>query len=78
MRNKPHTAKGLEIEHDVSMPVVGRSHYPFGDMDIGDSLFLEGVAGVRMANAAANYAARHPVKFSSRSMDGGKRLWRIE
>ena len=52
--------------------------YPFHDMEIGDSIFLEGQghnSGAR--GSVKSFSARYGKKFSSRIVDGGIRIWRI-
>jgi hypothetical protein len=74
--------KRYEIEKDYPIPKIERRHkYPFKDMEIGDSFFApfeDGVAPervrVRIINAAKVY---DPMKFITRKVDGGFRVWRI-
>ena len=57
----------------------GATYYPFNDMEIGDSIFVEGVAAcARAANAARKTAARKNKHFLVRRVDGGVRIWRTE
>ncbi len=70
-----------KIEKDIKIPgSVGPSGapaiYPFKDMEVGDS-FLASKGAI---TAAAGYASRHNVKFSSRKSDvpGQFRIWRIK
>lgn len=68
------------IENHVSVPRRGRREsYPFYDMRIGDSFFIEDAQNVKNARSAAwVFSKRHPgVKFSCRKSEGGWRLWRI-
>lgn len=78
------------IEKSVEMPVRkgGRGAptiYPFGDMDVGDSVVVEGSsASGNESNAyssAKAHGKRYGKKFSGRKepgMPGFIRIWRIE
>ena len=71
------------IEKSIPVPLgAGRQGgvlYPFRDMDIGDSIFVAGQASTDGAACSArNLAQRSGLKFTSRTVDGGVRIWRIE
>lgn len=53
--------------------------YPFGDMEVGDSYFVEGTTeGLRARYAAQAYAARNEdYRFSYRTLMNGTRIWRV-
>lgn len=71
----------MEIEKNIPTPpgVQGTKKYPFDKMEVGDSIFIKGQTSVgKAANAARVYANGRQMKFSSRSVDGGVRIWRIE
>lgn len=69
-----------KIDHDIPLP--GRSKYPWRDMELGDSIFIqhEGTGG-RAANAASKYAKRTGRTITTRSVHEagvtGVRIWRI-
>ena len=70
------------IPKDVGPP----SHYPFGDLKVGDSFFVPATAGhralvsARVRSAASVTRWRHieGMQFKTRSVDGGVRVWRIK
>ena len=71
------------IETNVPVPTESgrgrRAIYPFGDMNVGDSVFIEGQAVGGSAYAAACQHGRlHGKKFTGRTVDGGLRIWRVE
>lgn len=75
----------LDIEKNVPVPPgagrVGR--YPWAEMEVGDSFFVQAIHGKRaqstIGTAGLSWAARnHPDrKFTVRKVDGGYRCWRI-
>lgn len=70
------------IETNVPMPKAngkGRpAKYPFGEMDIGDSVFIEGQAvGGSAYLSAMQHARLHSKKFTGRTVEGGLRIWRV-
>lgn len=74
----------FEIEKGipVSKP-TGRNgsppKYPWADMEVGDSFFIDEPSSKRSRNAMNYRNRRYPnTKFASRSMDGGRRIWRIK
>ena len=68
-----------KIEKGILIPPpVRRTKYPFGQMEVGDSVFIADDGGGRVIAAACEYGKRHNKKFSCRTVDGGVRVWRIE
>ena len=71
----------LEIEKNIAIPPISRRRreikYRFAEMQIGDSLFDTTKRGHSLRNAASQWAKDHGVKFTSRRMDGGVRVWRV-
>lgn len=73
-----------KIEHGIELPKGGKAwcRFPFGEMGVGDSLFAAGSKpkspGYRLSMAAYQWGARHSVKFVSRCVDGGMRVWRVK
>lgn len=73
------------IPIDKGIPIPTRCHgrrgvrvlYPFPDMEIGDSFFVEGSAS-SVESAASSYGKRTGRKFTTRYVDGGARVWRIK
>lgn len=77
-----------EIEKGIAPPAIhARAKYPFAVMEIGDSFFVPATeeehkklaASVRMS--ASQFARRNRKatgkKFTTRSVTGGVRCWRI-
>jgi hypothetical protein len=71
-----------KIDKDVPVPEKFTSKYPFGDMEVNDSFFVEGTdkKTMRRLIGASNWASkRYPAtRYSVRKVDGGVRVWRIE
>lgn len=73
------------IEKNIPMPTgknvsTGRTpKYPeFREMEVGDSHFYKHQNGDGLAATAAKvYGYRNGKRFSSRSVEGGVRVWRI-
>ena len=70
-----------QIKIDKGLPVPSgsrgaNSKYPFADLEIGDSFFVN-VKQQLFCSAVAGYAKRHNKKFTTRSENGGTRVWRI-
>lgn len=70
------------IETGVEIPeagLVGKEKYPFGRMEVGQSIFLDGMNSMSSACVSARQIAkRQGKKFVTRKMDGGVRIWRTE
>jgi len=54
----------------------GASVYPFPQMDVGDSVYIDGEAGRLARSVAYQYGRRFGKKFSARRSSGGFRIWR--
>ena len=70
-----------KIDTDIPIPSMGRpNQYPFAEMKVGDSFFIEGRTSSYASTAARNWASKHEPswRFTSRQQDGGVRVWRIE
>ena len=72
-----------EIEKGIPMSSThgrGRpSKYPFREMEPGDSFFVAGQAPRDGASSAARvFAHRKGQKFSTETVEGGVRIWRVE
>lgn len=74
----------FKIEKQVPVPKSYRQHkYPFADMEVGDSFFVPEDDGGnrvrdRVAPAANGYGKPRGWKFTTRTVEGGARCWRIE
>jgi hypothetical protein len=72
----------INVEKGFPIPEVRKDSmrkYPWKEMEIGDSFFLEGITRNR-AGSICNGGMRNNSgkKFSYRSIDGGVRIWRVE
>jgi len=69
------------IEKNVPMNGSKRgpkASYPFASMDVGDSFFVQDQdTQGRAAMGARAHGQYHGKKFSSRSVEGGVRIWRV-
>lgn len=76
---------GLIIESGIPAP-TGRAGYPFNAMGAGDSFLVEAEAGeaskkviTSIGASARNFARKNPgTKFSTRTVEGGVRCWRVQ
>lgn len=71
----------IKIEKGIPMPEVqagSKPKYPFLEMEIGDSFFVEGAPQSLLTSAASNHAKRYGGRFSVRKQYGGVRVWRVE
>lgn len=69
----------FKIEKYVPVPAPRRySRYPFGDMEVGDSIVVNAskADSYRAANSAYNYGRAHGKKFAARHDGSGLRIWR--
>lgn len=73
----------LTIDKNIPLPrhhLAGqRKKYPFDQMEIGDSLFVQAAAGEvqSVQTSLLGAALRHkPMKFATRQVPGGVRIWR--
>lgn len=68
---------GFKIEKSVPKPApIRRRKYPWLEMEIGDSFLVPGGRTERLANSAHGAGKRYGRKFSTRSVEGGVRVWR--
>jgi hypothetical protein len=73
----------VKIEKNIPIPGIRGGaltrKYPFNEMEVGDSIFVEKRKGLyNPGNAAGNYGKTHGMKFSVRKVEGGFRIWRIK
>jgi len=74
----------IKIDKGVPIPAVEnargkggrRPKYPFVCMEIGDSFFTN-THPKTVRTAASTHYRRHNKKFTTRSENGGTRVWRI-
>lgn len=75
----------MKIESGIIRPDGGKERktkYPFKNMNVGDSFFMEGFSHTiqkNILNAGARYAEYNGLswKFSTRKEGTGIRVWRI-
>jgi hypothetical protein len=73
----------IEIDKGIPMPALGSAKkYPFKDMEVGDSFFVEenekngDINAIQKRLSVSAYGYR-PRKFSALKVEGGVRVWRI-
>jgi hypothetical protein len=69
----------IKIDKGVPIPAPNFgpiSKYPFTELEVGDSFFVKEKQTV-MASACAGHGKRHNKKFTTRSENGGTRVWRV-
>ena len=69
----------FEIEKNVKFDhTYGRRKYPFPDMEVGDSFYVEPDAVVKARSAANSWGKKNGGrKFSGKLHGDGGRIWRI-
>jgi len=72
-----------EINKNIPIPPIHVGKYPlypFGRMEIGDSILVRGDRRkIDSAKAASRaYGKRHGMRFRTMQVDTGVRIWRIE
>lgn len=55
-----------------------RPIYPWDSMEIGDSFLAEGLTQIHMTAVCAYAARKFGARFTTRKVEGGVRIWRIE
>lgn len=60
------------------LPRLRRSKYPWSELDVGQSFFVEGGALRSMGSTASHAGRRSAKKFLVRAAEGGVRVWRLE
>jgi len=70
----------FKIEKGIPLPKAGRqTKWPFVDMAVGDSVFIEGQGSDGNAYAAARkLKKRYGREFIAKAINGGVRIWRIK
>lgn len=67
----------FKIEKGVPIPSRTAPKYPFMQMEVGDSVLITGERKGSVTGAAFYVGKTHGMKFTSRSVGGGVRVWRI-
>lgn len=69
----------FQIDTGIAMP-TGRTKYPFGDMQAGDSILFKDEKQANSARVSAlRFVRTHAPEwqFQLRKVDNGWRLWRV-
>lgn len=69
----------MQIDSGVAMP-IGRTKYPFREMDVGDSILFKDHNKANSARVSAlRFVRMHEPawEFRVRKVEGGWRLWRV-
>ena len=71
----------MQIEKDIpapTEPALGKDRSVFDQMEIGDSVFVEGEGtnGTTYSSARAR-GRRAGKRFTARTQEGGVRIWRV-
>ena len=76
MVNEFHIEKGIPVPKTAG---AGRkTKYPFESMQVGDSFFVKDGTVKTLSRSCGTYGKRLERKFTSRTVDGGARVWRVE
>lgn len=73
----------MSIEIEKKKPIIkakkGRKNkYPFNDMNVDDSFFVEGGKYASLYSCAKNYAGEGTKQFTIVTEDNGVRVWRVK
>ena len=73
----------IKVDKKVPHPGHYRAHgrnpkYPWREMKVGDSFYVEGVKATTMISNAYQTGERLGMKFSVRKDDKGVRVWRMK
>jgi len=64
---------------DKNIPIPNRSKYPFAEMEVGDSIFIDKTTTQSsVCQMAYTYGKKNNKKFTSRTEGNGVRIWRIK
>ncbi|MBL7740288.1 MAG: hypothetical protein JNK14_13815 [Chitinophagaceae bacterium] len=69
-----------KIEKNIPLPEAGKTNSKYaviGDMEVGDSIFMEGKIVTSVSCILKKYK-KSGKAFSSRTVEGGVRTWRIK
>lgn len=68
--------KGIPVPKQIG---AGRkTKYPFDLMEVGDSFLVTDLKVKTISRSCGTYGKRLERKFTSRTVDGGVRVWRTE
>ena len=55
-----------------------RFKYPFNNLEVGQSFFVEGIEARNLGGSVTHAEKVLGFKFTTRTMDGGARVWRVK
>ena len=70
-----------EIDKGIEIPICSQGpplKYPWPYLKVGDSFFVEGGDVNNLSNCGIRFTKTHGGKFTTRTQNGGVRVWRIE
>lgn len=69
----------IMIDKGVPLPPSrkGLSKYPWKDMAVGDSVFIQNAIRTTLLPQVYRAARRYGIKFTARTCSDGVRVWRI-
>ncbi|MGL5397943.1 MAG: hypothetical protein ACRDBQ_22135 [Shewanella sp.] len=69
----------FEIEKNVPIPdgYTKKMKYPFKEMEVGDSIFFTESVMKSARSYSHSFGLRYGVKFTTRLVHGGMRIWRV-
>ncbi len=70
----------IQIDKNIPIP-KGRSsyaRYPWRELQVGDSFFVLNKVAAGISGYFAPLRRKYGLRFTSRSVDGGVRIWRVE
>ena len=78
MKNKslPHTIK-VDLEKNIPLPRP-RQKYPYRDMNVGDSFFVENASMQNICNQNYRTGKKFNMSFIARAEGNGIRVWRVK
>lgn len=69
----------IKIDKDIPIQYNYTSIYPFHKLEVGYSFLLpKSVNRKTVRSSVSKYSQKHKMKFITRSVEGGTRVWRIK
>ncbi len=70
----------VKIDKSVPIPQGRSSHskYPWRELQVGDSFFVKDKEASDLSGYFAPLRRKYGLRFVSRTVDGGVRIWRVE
>jgi len=66
----------FKIDRNIPPPHK-KSKYPFGDMNVGDSILIPYSKYATASVSARNFGKKNGMRFTTRKSEGEARIWRI-